>query len=141
MNKDEFKKLISESIEIKLREVLPSILDKYFTEIHQQKTSQSTIVEGNIRQTNVTPTANERSISAPQSKPVTKIQYAKDPILNALLNETVSKIPQDGPSALSGNSGPSVMDNVSELPPSIAKVLNRNYGNVLKLSSEKSKNK
>ena len=37
MNKDDFKKMIGESIEEKLKEILPSILDEYFTSMKPQR--------------------------------------------------------------------------------------------------------
>ena len=142
MNKEEFKKLISESMESKLREILPSVLDEYFSTMSQSKVKSMTEVsEGPRRQLNSAP-AGARP-APPAAQKTTKIQYAKDPILNALLNETVSKIPSEGPAALSGQSqsGPSVMDKIDEIPDSVARVLTRDYSQVLKLSAEKGKNR
>lgn len=143
MNKDEFKKIISESIEDKLREILPSVLDEYFTGTRVSKAV--TITEGARRQTNVVPTT-QRPTPPPAAAP--KKQYVKNSVLNDILNETVIKSIPGGPSvagaptpAFSENTGPSIMDKIDTVPKSVADALTRDYSQVLKLSATKSMNR
>jgi hypothetical protein len=140
MNKDEFKKIISESIEDKLREILPSVLDEYFTGTRVSK--PTAITEGARRQTNVVPTA-QRTSPSPAAAP--KKQYVKNSVLNDILNETVIKSIPGGPSvaggpmpAFSENTGPSIMDNIDAVPASVAGALTRDYSQLLKMSAAKS---
>jgi hypothetical protein len=136
MNKEEFKKIISESIEDKLREILPSVLDEYFTGTRVSK--PVAITEGARRQTNTAPTTQR---PVPTSAAVPKKQYVKNTVLNDILNETVIKSIPEGPAAFSENTGPSIMDKIDSVPKSVADALTRDYSKVLKLSAAKSMNR
>lgn len=134
MNRDEFNKIISEAVERQLRQVLPEVLDEYFTGNIKNKSPQKT-VQKQISET-------KRVAPVVQAEPAeVKRQYVKNPILNQILNETVVKIPQEGPLASSNQTGPSIMDNVESVPPTVAAALTKDYSQLLKLSVDKSKSK
>jgi hypothetical protein len=144
MNREDFKKIIGESIESKLRDVLPSILDEYFTSI--KKPVPQTISEGPRRNMNESPSLARTAPTEPQ-QPKKKIQYVKDnSVLNDILNETVVRLKQDGQIVSGGPStsaagAPSVLDRISEVPPVVAEALTRDYSQLLKLSKTKSNNR
>jgi polyribonucleotide nucleotidyltransferase len=139
MNKDDFKKLIEESIEKKIRDVLPKVLDEYFTSIKSEQKPKS--VEKSIKKE-----VSERVVSptSPEVKREKKT-YVKDPVLNDILNETVVKIKQDGSGVVSGApekmASSSVLDKIDEVPPTVQTALTRDYSQLLKLSMTKSKNR
>lgn len=139
MNKDDFKKLIEESVEKKIRDVLPMVLDEYFTSIKSDQKPKS--VEKPIKKE-----VSERVL--PSTTPEIKREkktYVKDPVINDILNETVVKIKQDGAGMVSGApdkmSAPSVLDKIDEVPPTVQTALTRDYSQLLKLSMTKSKNR
>jgi len=141
MNKDDFKKMIGESIEEKLKEILPSILDEYFTSMKSPKSS--IVRENHPKQVVEQKTVVGNSEKVPPTK---KIQYVKNAVLNDILNETVVKIKQDGqivsggPSTMT-TSAPSVLDKIEDIPPVVADALTRDYSQLLKLSKAKSSNR
>lgn len=140
MNKDEFKKIIGESIEQKLRDILPSVLDEYFSSMKPQHKG---IEEGNVRkQINDAP---QQPRPAAQS-PGPKRQYVKNAVLNDILNETTVRIKQEGQMVSGGpttmtTEAPSVLDNLENVPPVVASALTRDYSQLLKLSKTKSANR
>lgn len=140
MNMDEFKKIIGESIDSKLREILPSVLDEYFSGMKPQSKG---IQEGNVRkQMNDAPKQSRPAPPAAQS-PAPKRQYVKNTVLNDILNETTVRIKQEGQMVSGGPStmtteSPSVLDNMENVPKSVATALTRDYSQLLKLSKSKS---
>jgi len=143
MNTEEFKKIIGESIERKLREILPSVLDEYFSGM---KPHSKGIQEGNVRkQMNDVP--QQPRPAPPAAQPTgQKRQYVKNAVLNDILNETTVRIKQEGqmvagaPSTMTTDA-PSVLDNVESAPPVVAAALTRDYSQLLKLSKTKSTNR
>ena len=143
MNTEEFKKIIGESIERKLREILPSVLDEYFSGMKPQSKG---IQEGNVRkQMNDVP--QQPRPAPPAAQPTgQKRQYVKNAVLNDILNETTVRIKQEGqmvtgaPSTMTTDA-PSVLDNVESVPPVVAAALTRDYSQLLKLSKTKSTNR
>ena len=94
MKTSEFKKLIEEAVNSQLREVLPEILDEYFSSLKQTK--KPVVTEGKM------PSAVNEIIDqmkdlqeTPQQVPPKSKQakkYTNNPIFNDILNETVCKI-------------------------------------------------
>jgi hypothetical protein len=134
MNKSELKLLIEESVESKLKTLIPKILDEYFSG------KITTTKEPDARKK---PTVQESVPATPKEKKT----YVKNPLINDILNETVVKLrPEAGVSPVSSGMSPagsssSVLDKIEELPPKVADVLTRDYSQLLKLSKTKSAKK
>lgn len=127
MNSDSFKKLIRETVNSELKKVLPEILKDYFDSSSKDKVSESK-----------SPTIHIKPVTVIIDNDVKKEikQYAKNPILNGILNETAVKIQRDGfvgdkQGSQSVQHTNSVMDS-TELPGTLSNVFNRNYSTLLK---------
>ena len=153
MKKSELLEMIRTVVKEEVDHMLPQLLMEVLAEKITQNTaalseSKSVPASHAINSTIKKPTlvAFEESIKrSPVQVPRT---YSKNPALNAVLNETVGGIPQDGVGVVMP-SVPSVIDVLKNVPTevlnenkdvmAIANAMNRNYSQMLKSVDAKAK--
>lgn len=128
MKADDFKKILRETVNEELKKVLPELLKGYFDSSNKTKVSENNSL--------TIPNELPQVINENVKKEIK--QYAKNPILNQILNETVVKIPTDGSMVQSDQYTHSVIDS-QQLPESLSNVFNKNYSTLLKAVDAKSK--
>lgn len=168
MNKEDFKKIISEAVEEKLKQILPKILSEHLDKQRETnlQPSLSKLAESTTSLSNVKPQAHVTE-STHQSGNKVKINL-KNKALSEVLNSTVVKLKADpvsgqsfpvsnpdvarlmessiqkSPAASSnvaGDNKSSIVDSNTDALSFVSKALNRNYKEVIAKSKKINENK
>jgi len=132
MNVNELKKLIRETVREEVQSSIPQILNEYF--------SKNNIDKENVRNETDDLSEYKKFIKSVEEQPkqeisspakTNKVYVKNNPLLNQILNETVCKIPKDGPLAMQIGGNEEAMQSKS-IPLSV--LPEKNYADILKKS-------
>lgn len=139
MKKSELVELINVLVKEEVNRVLPQLLMEVLAEKITENTSS--VTDASRRPTQPSPRAITSYPTVPPKTPQSQPKvYARDPVLNQILNETTGGIPAE-------EETPSVMDVVENLPPqvlnentavaAVAGAMNKDYRHFLKVVDSK----
>lgn len=134
------KSELVEIIRTVVREEIENSLPQFLMEVLAEKISTQSML-GEVKKSPIVPSTKPRSVAPTLAKPAPVRTYAKDPVLNAILNETVGGVPQEAEV-----SGGSMLDTIKNLSPevlsenkevaAVATAMTRDYSQLVKAFSK-----
>lgn len=134
------KSELVEIIRTVVREEIENSLPQFLMEVLAEKISTQSML-GEVKKSPIVPSTKPRSVAPTLAKPTPVRTYAKDPVLNAILNETVGGVPQEAEV-----SGGSMLDTIKNLSPevlsenkevaAVATAMTRDYSQLVKAFSK-----
>ena len=136
MNVNELKKLIRETVREEIQDSIPQILNEYFSknEINKNDT-ENKVDDLSEYKKFIESTEGKPKQEIPAPVKSNKVYVKNNPLLNQILNETVCKIPKDGPLAMQIGGNEEAMQSKS-IPLSV--LPEKNYADILKKSMKSS---